>query len=87
MGFVELSIETGGICLEKVGFLVIRNGTTGGVILGSNLFRNMAYLYNETDLEDISIWVPILIIYRGRKDGNIIIKSNKQLLVPENIRL
>ena len=39
VGFVELSVETGGMCLEKVGFLIIRNGTVGGVILGSNLFR------------------------------------------------
>ena len=87
MGFVELNIDTDGICLEKVGFLVIRNRTAGGVIQGCNLFCHMAYLYNETDLEGKSIWVPILNIYRGRKDGNIIIKSNKQLLVPENIRL
>ena len=73
VGFVELSVETGGICLEKVGFLVIRNSTAGGVILGSNIFRHMANLYNETDLEGNIIWVPI---------GNITIKSNKQLLVP-----
>ena len=47
MGFVELSVETGGMCLEKVGFLIIRNVTGGGVILGSNLFRHMANLCNK----------------------------------------
>ena len=29
VGFVELSVETGGICLEKVAFLVVRNGMAG----------------------------------------------------------
>ena len=47
MGFVEISVETGGMCLEKVGFLIIRNVTGGGVILGSNLFRHMANLCNK----------------------------------------
>ena len=51
MGFAELSVDTGGICLEKVGFLVIRKWCNPGVILGTNLFRHMANLYNESDFE------------------------------------
>ena len=55
---------------RKVGFLVIRNSTACDVILGNNLLRHMVNLYNETDLEGNSILVPILNIYRRRKDYN-----------------
>ena len=51
VGFAELSVDTGGICLEKVGFLVIRKWCNPGVILGTNLFHHMTNLYNESDLE------------------------------------
>ena len=82
VGYVELEFKVFDICIDRIGFLVLRNNTVANIILGSNLFRTLATLYGENDIPKDSVWNPLLRIYRGSYDGVLHLASDKQLLLP-----